>query len=183
MGCNSSTNSNTKVASQEVDYFLTPSEIQIVRESWAIVALDLPATGLHIFTRLFEMEKDLKKLFRRLMTQTESGEFIFDTVRLEQHATLVMKQLGQAVDNLDDSTHFSEMLTILGEKHAVYNVRPEMFPFLWPAIRDGLKMRLGDKFTVEAELAWKHLYDYIISKLSEGIERGRPKPKKKLRLF
>ncbi|BFZ11775.1 hypothetical protein BsWGS_14814 [Bradybaena similaris] len=178
MGCNSSTNSTTKVCSKEVSYFLNASEIRVVRESWAIVALDLPATGLHIFTRLFEMEKDLKKLFRRLMSQTESGEFIFDTVRLERHATLVMKNLGQAVENLDDSSYFSEMLTILGEKHSTYNVKPDMLPFLWPAIRDGLKMRLGDKFTVEAELAWKHLYDYIICKLTEGMEHGRPKNKK-----
>lgn len=78
------------------------------------------------------MEKDLKKLFRRLMSQTESGEFIFDSVRLERHATLVMKNLGQAVENLDDSSYFSEMLTSLGEKHATYNVKPEMLPVSKP---------------------------------------------------
>uniref|UniRef100_A0A0B6ZR04 Globin n=1 Tax=Arion vulgaris TaxID=1028688 RepID=A0A0B6ZR04_9EUPU len=178
MGCNSSTNSTKKVVSTEIDYFLTVNERRIVRESWAVIALDLPATGLHIFTRLFEMEKDLKKLFRRLMSQTESGDFIFDSVRLERHATLVMKNLGQAVEHLDDSTYFSEMLVLLGEKHSAYEVKPDMLPFLWPAIRDGLKMRLGEKFGVDSELAWKHLYDYIVCKLSEGMEIGRAKNKK-----
>ncbi|XP_005099823.1 neuroglobin [Aplysia californica] len=179
MGCSSSSNKQEDECGHQVDYFLSPDEIRIVRESWAVVALDLPATGLHIFTRLFEMEKDLKKLFRRLMSQTESGEFIFDTIRLEHHATLVMKNLGQAVDNLDDSEVFSEMLVLLGEKHSSYNVRPAMLAFLWPAIRDGLKMRLGDKFTVETELAWKHLYDYISCKMSDGMS-GRHKNSKKI---
>lgn len=53
--------------------------------------------------------------------------------------------------------------------------------FLWPAIRDGVKMRMGDKFNMETELAWKHLYDYISCKLSEGMDIGRRK-NKKLRL-
>lgn len=53
-----------------------------------------------------------------------------------------------------------------------------IFQFLWPAIRDGLRLRLGDKFGVDAELAWKHLYDYISCKLSEGIDIGLTKNKK-----
>ena len=56
-----------------------------------------------------------------------------------------------------------------------------LFPqFLWPAIRDGLKMRLGDKFTVETELAWKHLFDYIACKMGEGMMKTRHKPGKKM---
>ena len=82
----------------------------------------------HFSSRLFEMEKDLKKLFRRLMSVRESGDYVFDSVRLERHATLVMKHLGQAVDNLDDSTYFSELLIMLGEKHSAYDVKPEMLP-------------------------------------------------------
>lgn len=77
------------------------------------------------------MEKDLKKLFRRLMTQNESGEFIFDSAKLERHATMVMNSLGQAVENMEDSVYFSEMLHVLGEKHVAYNVKPEMFPVSW----------------------------------------------------
>ncbi|GFO04882.1 neuroglobin [Plakobranchus ocellatus] len=169
MGCNSSSSSASGLPAKEVHDFITSEEVKIIKESWPVVAMDLPATGLHIFTRLFEMEKDFKKLFRRLMSVRESGDYVFDSVRLERHATMVMKHLGQAVENLDDSTYFSELLIALGEKHAAYDVKPEMLPFLWPAIRDGLKMRLGDKFTKEAELAWKHLYDYISHKLEEGM--------------
>ncbi|CAL1533201.1 unnamed protein product [Lymnaea stagnalis] len=173
MGCNVSSNKKQKVARPEVDFFLTTEEKQIARESWTVISLDLPATGLHIFTRLFEMENDMKKLFKRLMSQSESGHFVIDTARLERHATIVMKHLGMAVDSLEDSVKFSMTLNSLGEKHATYLVSPDMLPFLWPAVRDGLKMRLGDKFTVKTELAWKHIYDYITCKISEGIEIGR----------
>ncbi|XP_059154489.1 neuroglobin-like [Physella acuta] len=179
MGCNSSTTKTVSRANEkEMSFYLTQEEMELARDSWAIVALDLPATGLHIFTRLFEMEKDFQKLFKRLMTQKESGEFVFDTARLERHASLVMKQLGQAAEHTDDSINFSASLRLLGEKHAGYNVKPEMFPFFWPAVRDGLKLRLGDKFTVKVELAWKHLYDYVTSKISEGIEMNRDIKKK-----
>ncbi len=74
------------------------------------------------------MEKDLRKMFRRLMTQSESGDLIFDTIRLEHHATLVMKSIGQAVDAVEDAKAFTEMLYGLGEKHTSYNVKPEMLP-------------------------------------------------------
>ncbi|GFR80850.1 cytoglobin-1 [Elysia marginata] len=172
MGCNASSRSPPGAMEKQVQDFLTAEEVRIVKESWPVVSLDLPATGLHIFTRLFEMENDLKKLFRRLMSVRESGDYVFDSVRLERHATLVMKHFGQAVENLDDSTYFSELLIMLGEKHSAYDVKPEMLPFLWPAIRDGLKMRLGDKFTKETELAWKHLYDYISHKLADGMSNA-----------
>ena len=54
-----------------------------------------------------------------------------------------------------------------------------MFQFLWPAVRDALKMRLGEKFTVETELAWKHLFDYIACRMGEGMTRAKSKDNKK----
>ena len=97
---------------------------------WTIKCRRKLTKAMPLFPRLFEMEKDLKKLFRRLMSVRESGDYVFDSVRLERHATLVMKHLGQAVDNLDDSTYFSELLIMLGEKHSAYDVKPEMLPVL-----------------------------------------------------
>lgn len=44
--------------------------------------------------------------------------------------------------------------------------------FLWPAIRDAFKVKLGDQFTQETELAWRHVFEYIKSNLSEGIKQG-----------
>ena len=42
---------------------------------------------------------------------------------------------------------------------------------MWPAVRDALKQALAEDFTVEAELAWKHVFDYIVCKMSQGMRR------------
>lgn len=68
----------------------------------------------------------MKKLFKRLLSNSESGNFIFDDDRLRGHARIVMNSLGAAVDSLDDSSSLSGMLVALGEKHAAYNVKGEM---------------------------------------------------------
>lgn len=45
------------------------------------------------------------------------------------------------------------------------------FQLMWPAVRDALKQALAEDFTVEAELAWKHVFDYIVFKMSQGMKR------------
>ena len=43
---------------------------------------------------------------------------------------------------------------------------------MWPAVRDALKQALAEDFTVETELAWKHVFDYIVHKMSQGMRRS-----------
>lgn len=50
--------------------------------------------------------------------------------------------------------------------------------YMWPAVRDALKKALAEDFTVEAELAWKHVFDYIVSKMAQGINSGSGSPTK-----
>ncbi|KAL5008329.1 hypothetical protein ScPMuIL_014229 [Solemya velum] len=102
------------------------------------------------------------------MVKTESGEEI-DPEKLRTHGTVVMQGLGAAVESLDDSVFLSNILIAVGDRHAKYNVNPEMITLLWPSIRDVLKERLNDDFTEESEMAWKHVFDYIAGKIAEGI--------------
>lgn len=75
--------------------------------------------------RFFNSHEDLKKLFYRLMVKTESGEEI-DPEKLRTHGTVVMQGLGAAVESLDDSVFLSNILIAVGDRHAKYNVNPEM---------------------------------------------------------
>lgn len=61
----------------------------------------------------------------------------------------------------------------MGERHAGYNVRPEMVSLLWPAIRDTFKEKLEDDFTPDIARAWTHVFDYLKARFQEGIRRGR----------
>lgn len=76
--------------------------------------------------RLFEKNKDLKRLFQN-MTRTEAdGELVLDEERLRAHSRIVMDGLGAAVESLEDSVILTNILIVMGERHAGYNVRPEM---------------------------------------------------------
>ncbi|KAK7502773.1 hypothetical protein BaRGS_00006023 [Batillaria attramentaria] len=122
-------------------------------------------------SRLFELQSEFKKFFRRMMTQTETGEYDFDWNKLGSHANIVMTALDNAVECLGDSSYLSKGLVELGERHRFYNIKPEMVPYMWPAVRDALKQALGTDFTVETELAWKHVFDYIVSKMAVGMRK------------
>ncbi|XP_025104081.1 neuroglobin-like [Pomacea canaliculata] len=180
MGCQNAKSSQKEDCEDEKELgdFLTVEEIEVIRHTWAIVKQDIPGTGMFMFTRLFELQSDFKKFFKRMMTQTETGEYDFDRNKLGNHANVVMTALDKAVDSLDDSSFLSKGLAELGERHKMYNVKSEMIPYMWPAVRDALKKALAEDFTVEAELAWKHVFDYIVSKMAQGINSGSGSPTK-----
>lgn len=61
------------------------------------------------------------------MTHTEAdGELVLDEERLRAHSRIVMDGLGAAVESLEDSVILTNILIVMGERHAGYNVRPEM---------------------------------------------------------
>ncbi|KAK6182159.1 hypothetical protein SNE40_009903 [Patella caerulea] len=172
MGCTiSATVGNNGV--KELPGYLSKREIEVVQMTWAIVSTDMMGTGLYMFQRLFEIQKDLQKLFKKLLLPSETASYFFDEVKLQSHAMIVMQGLGAAVESLDDSVYLTNILLTMGERHSRYNVQPEMIALLWPAIRDALKEKLKDDFTTEAELAWRHVFDYISSNMAEGIRNGQ----------
>lgn len=173
MGCQNSKSGDKGDldADREIVDFLTPEEMEIVRNSWDIVKQDLHGTGIFMFTRLFELQSDFKKFFKRMMTQTETGDYDFDWSKLGSHANIVMTALDNAVDSLGDSSYLSKGLLELGERHRHYNIKAEMVPYMWPAVRDALKQALAEEFTVETELAYKHVFDYIVCKMGQGMRK------------
>ncbi|XP_076463890.1 neuroglobin-like [Babylonia areolata] len=159
-------------SSKELEDFLTPRESNIIHSSWIIIEQNRTKTGVYLFTRLFQLQASFKKMFKRLMTRSETGHFIIDWQMLESHADLVMGVLGKVVANLENSTQLSAELVQLGERHHGYHLHVDMVWLMWPALRDTLKHALVTDFTLETELAWKHLFEYVASKMELGIKRG-----------
>ncbi|ESO96466.1 hypothetical protein LOTGIDRAFT_159879 [Lottia gigantea] len=176
MGCTISATIRNK-GIKDLPGYLTQREVDIVQKTWAILSTDMMGTGVYMFQRLFEIQKDLQKLFRKLLLPSETADYFFDEVKLQSHAMIVMQGLGAAVESLDDSVYLTNILLTMGEKHSQYNVQPEMISLLWPAIRDALKHKLKEDFTPETELAWRHVFDYISSNMAEGIRNGQNKVK------
>ncbi|KAL5009298.1 hypothetical protein ScPMuIL_014879 [Solemya velum] len=106
------------------------------------------------------------------MVTTPTGDIIVDDNKLRNHGTAVMHGLGAAVESLEDSMFLTDILISIGEKHFEYQVKPEMMAYFWPAIRDTWREKLKYEFTEEAESAWKHVFEYMASKIVEGIIRA-----------
>ena len=52
MGCQTSKGQKDDLDSEkEISDFLTPEEVEIVRNTWDIVRQDIPGTGIYMFTR------------------------------------------------------------------------------------------------------------------------------------
>ena len=71
-------------------------------------------------------QRQLSALFTKLMTTGNTGEATFDESKLRSHGKLVMDSLGAAVECLDDSSQLTKLLVEIGERHAIYGVRPDM---------------------------------------------------------
>nr|XP_022328708.1 cytoglobin-2-like [Crassostrea virginica] len=173
MGCTLSGMEDASREKRELETYVTPEDIRLVKESWKIVGQDLDGAGMMVFHKLFEKNRDLKRLFHNVTRQEADGETVLDEEKLRTHSRIVMDGLGAAVESLEDSVILTNILILMGERHAAYQVRPEMVGLLWPAIRDTFKEKLDEDFTPEIARAWTHVFDYLKSRFQEGIRRGR----------
>ena len=78
------------------------------------------------FFRLFSQNHHLKKLFTKLITSEVSGEVFLNEELLQNHARIVMESLSAAVECLHDSKQLTALLIEIGERHAMYGVKPHM---------------------------------------------------------
>ncbi|XP_069117944.1 neuroglobin-like [Argopecten irradians] len=175
MGCSQSGNVRMQDSTIQLDTYLTPEQVRLVKQSWMILGEDMEVTGLLVFKKLFENNEGLKKLFYKLMKSDNPDKLEFDQEKLKTHATIVMQGLGAAVESLEDSVFLTNVLIAMGERHATYNVKSEMVPHLWPAIRDAFKELMGEDFSPAVENAWLHVFEYIGSKFKMGIVSGKNK--------
>ena len=82
------------------------------------------------FFRLFSQNHHLKKLFTKLITSEVSGEVFLNEELLQNHARIVMESLSAAVECLHDSKQLTALLIEIGERHAMYGVKPHMIRVL-----------------------------------------------------
>jgi hemoglobin-like flavoprotein len=122
---------------------MTPAQIQLVKASFArIEALGDRAAAL-FYGRLFELDPDLRPLFRRDMTA--------------QRAKL-MAALGAVVGSLERLESILPLLRELARRHAGYGVRPDHYATVGEALIWTLAQALGEDFTGDVRRAWTDAY-------------------------
>lgn len=125
---------------------MTPEQITLVQESFKKVAPIEEAAAELFYTRLFELDPNLKSLFRRDM-------------KIQGHELMAM--LAAAVNGLNDLERILPVVRDLGVRHAGYGVVEKHYDTVGAALLWTLERGLGADLTAETRRAWAAAYGLL----------------------
>nr|XP_033808574.1 neuroglobin [Geotrypetes seraphini] len=152
---------------------LSQAEKELIRQSWATVNQDPQHHGTVLFTRLFDLEPDLVKLFPYNSTQFSSARECLASPDFLQHVRKVMLVIDAAVSSLENLSSLQEYLIGLGKKHQAIGVKTESFNTVGESLLYALEKGLGPAFSTPAREAWTKLYSVVVKMMSRGWQEGK----------
>jgi len=132
---------------------MTPEQIRLVQTSFARLAGNTDAVASAFYSRLFEIDPSLRRLF---------GSDLGDQRRK------LMQMLATAVGGLDDIARLLPAVESLGARHAGYGVRAAHYASVGQALIDTLRTGLGVAFTPALEAAWTTVYNALAGAMQAG---------------
>ena len=135
---------------------MTPEEKELVQSSFSQVALISDLAASLFYDRLFELDPELRLLFKGDMREQERR---------------LMQMLGVIVTRLDNLDMLIPTVQALGSRHAGYGVTEEHYETVGRALIDTLETGLGSKFTPNVRAAWTAAYDLLSSVMKEAAAR------------
>lgn len=122
---------------------MTPQQIELVQSSFAKVAPAADDVAVIFYNRLFELDPDLRPLFK--------GD-------MQEQGAKLMKMIGMAVNSLNDLGSIVPAVQNLGKRHVDYGVKDADYDTVGAALLWTLEQGLGDDFTPECKEAWTLTY-------------------------
>lgn len=132
---------------------MTPHQVQIVQESFVKVLPIAPAAAELFYARLFEIDPNLKRLFKKDM---------------KEQGRMLMAMIGGAVRGLDNPAPLIPVLKDLGARHVGYGVEEHHYDTVGEALIWTLQKGLGEAFTDELCDAWVAAYQLLASVMQQG---------------
>jgi nitric oxide dioxygenase len=134
---------------------LTPREIELVQESFALVdPIADDAAGL-FYSKLFEIDPSTQRLFKGDMAD---------------QGRKLMGVLKTAISSLDKFDQLVPVLKIMGQRHLTYGVEFKHYESVAKALLWTLKEGLKDAFTPETEQAWAKAYTALAEVMMKGSQ-------------
>jgi hemoglobin-like flavoprotein len=137
---------------------MTPQQLELVRRSFALVALQPDATAALFYRRLFEQAPALKPLF--------IGDIRGQGQRL-------MQMIGVAVRLLDQPAALLPVLAQLGARHAGYGVQAGDYRSVGRALITTLEEGLGADFDEPTREAWVAVYALVSTTMMTAAGQSR----------
>lgn len=132
---------------------MTPSEQDLLRDSFAQVAFMPDVAGALFYERLFELRPDLRPLFRHDM---------------RVQSMKLMEMLGVVIENLSGSDHLAPALRDMGRRHVEYGVADADYGVVGEALLWMLEQVLGEEFSPELRAAWAECYGELAREMLAG---------------
>jgi hemoglobin-like flavoprotein len=136
---------------------VTPDQITLVKESFALVVPIADTAAELLYNRLFELDPSLRSLFHG-----DAGE----------QRRKLMKAVTVVVQGLDRLEPIMPAILALGRRHAEYGVRPRDIDLGGEALLWSLDQGLGSAFTAEVRDAWAAAYALLGQALKTGMEEA-----------
>ena len=140
---------------------MTPTQIQLVRASFAQVQPIAREAAALFYANLFEADPALRPLFRGDVS--EQGRRLFEMI-------------GAGVSLLDRPAQLLPVLRKLGGMHAGYGVLDAHYETVGGVLVQTLRQGLGEAFTPLVEDAWIAFYGVVSATMREGAAEAATLP-------
>ena len=140
---------------------MTPEQSRIVQSTWVQVLPKSETAAALFYSRLFELEPAIARLFRR--------------TDMASQRKLLMQTLTVVVKSIDRLDQIVPAVEALGRRHAGYGVRPAHYATVGEALLWTLQTGLGPAFTPDAREAWTAAYTTLATVMIEAaadVERA-----------
>jgi hemoglobin-like flavoprotein len=133
---------------------MTPTQIGLIRDSWAAVEpIADTAAGL-FYDRLFALDPAIERLFRR--------------TDMAGQRKILMQTLTVVVKSLDKLDTIVPAVQALGRRHAGYGVRESHYATVGEALLWTLEQGLGEAFTPDVRAEWTTAYTTLATVMIEA---------------
>ena len=138
---------------------MTPRQIELVQRSFRSLLPITDGAAALFYTRLFELDPELRSLFHSDM---------------KQQGQKLMVALGVIVRHLHNLGEILPGVRALAERHASYGVKSSHYATVGQALLDTLRAGLGDTFTGEVRDAWLGAYSVLSETMIAAVEEPQP---------
>ena len=136
---------------------MTDDQIQLVQQTFALVAPIADDAAALFYQRLFTLDPSLKTLFR--------GD-------MKQQGQMLMQTIGLAVRNLHQPAAIIKSVEQMGQRHVGYGVTEAHYDTVGEALLWTLGQGLGDAFTPAVRDAWAATYTMLADVMKAGARRA-----------
>lgn len=144
---------------------LTNEEIQAVQSSWEKCVPIADKAAELFYGKLFELDPDLKPLFK--------GD-------MQEQGKKLMTMITVAVNGLNDLEKIVSAVKALGVRHVGYGVKDSHYDTVGSALIWTLGKGLGEEFTDALQAAWIKVYTLLATTMkgaaADSIAESKPIP-------